>query len=374
MSEPLDYALLDKELDRTKTAAFLGKNAAFMAPLLCSLEFRWDEECETAATNGTEIIWNPHWFLTLKPEARKTVLMHELNHVARLHWLRQGTRKFKPWAKAGDYAINIDLFDDRYSFEGLTPLLDPKYRGLSQEQIYDLIEEEKDDQCAPWGPGTEPDVQEQLSPQAQQQVINAVVKAMNAAEAANRAGDIPGEIREMIREILKPVVRWEQYLYRWFQEKCSEDYSWKKLNRRYFHMPMPGREGESRLSHLIFYFDVSGSVTKEQEVRFFSEVRYIKDTFNPEKLTIVQFDTEIQAERTFSEHEPFEEIEIIGRGGTDLCPVREHMMEHNPTAAVVFSDLFVTPMEPGPECPVLWVAIDNRHAQVKLGQLIHIKA
>lgn len=58
----LDYLRLDRDLDRTKTRVFLGKNAAFLGPLMCSLEFKWDTTIETAATNGLMIKWNPYYF------------------------------------------------------------------------------------------------------------------------------------------------------------------------------------------------------------------------------------------------------------------------------------------------------------------------
>src|SRR5690606_36181796 len=103
-------------------------------------------------------------------------------------------------------------------------------------------------------------------------------------------------------------------------------------DRRYFDVYLPGEvEDEGRLEHLIYYLDVSGSVTDAQAMRFNSEVKYIKDTFNPKKLTLAQFDTRITWERTFLEDDPFDEIVIIGRGGTHLEPVRQHMIKHRPT-------------------------------------------
>ncbi|MFP3693432.1 DUF2201 family putative metallopeptidase, partial [Burkholderia sp. SIMBA_048] len=83
---------LNRELDRTKSAVFLGKTAAFLGSILCSHNFVWSEEVPTAATNGITLWWNPSWFTKLPVETRKTVLVHELWHPARLHMLRLNGR------------------------------------------------------------------------------------------------------------------------------------------------------------------------------------------------------------------------------------------------------------------------------------------
>ena len=93
----LNYQLLDKELDKVKTKVFLGSNAAFLGPLMCSVNFLWTEDIMTAQTNGISLYWNPHWFLKLPFDTRVTVLLHELWHIALLHMLRRGTRDPEIW-------------------------------------------------------------------------------------------------------------------------------------------------------------------------------------------------------------------------------------------------------------------------------------
>ena len=104
---------LMREYDRTQAQAFLGKSAAFFGSLLCSLKFSWQREnCDTAQTDGTELQFNPDFFVWLKPETRKTVLMHELWHVGYLHGVRQGSRDPEFWNYACDIYINNQLEDD----------------------------------------------------------------------------------------------------------------------------------------------------------------------------------------------------------------------------------------------------------------------
>ena len=114
----------------------------------------------------------------------------------------------------------------------------------------------------------------------------------------------------------------------------------------------------------MYFLDVSGSVTDEQVIRFNSEIKYIKDVLKPKKLTLVQFDTRISHIDVFEENDSFDKLCVVGRGGTDLRPVREMILKEKPSAAVVFSDLYCAPMEPI-DIPVIFVAVDNRNAAIE---------
>jgi hypothetical protein len=92
-------------------------------------------------------------------------------------------------------------------------------------------------------------------------------------------------------------------------------------------------------------------------------------------MTFAQFDTMIQKVDVFMKDDPFEEVKIVGRGGTSLVCVRDYIIKENPTAVVIFSDLDCTPMEPLPQgldIPIIWVALNNKDAKVPCGQLVHL--
>ena len=69
------------------------------------------------------------------------VLAHEVMHPALQHHTRRGHRDASRWNMACDYAINLLLLD-----AGLTlpkdVLIDNRFRGMSAERIYNLIEEQ----------------------------------------------------------------------------------------------------------------------------------------------------------------------------------------------------------------------------------------
>jgi predicted metal-dependent peptidase len=185
-------------------------------------------------------------------------------------------------------------------------------------------------------------------------------------------GAVPGEIETIIDKFLQPKLDWKILLHRFFQDFHKEDYSWNRPNRRYPDQYMPSMHSQDQLQELNYYIDVSGSVTDDQVIRCNSEIKHIKDSFNPKMLRVILFDTHIKAVYEFEEHQPFDKLVVVGRGGTCLIPVRNHILKTKPTAAVIFSDLWVEPMEPV-DTPVIWIAVSTTVDFVTCGTLIHIQ-
>ena len=354
---PLDYSLLDRMMDKLKAKVFIGKNSAFYGALMCSVNFVWAENIMTAQTSGLSISWNPYFFLALDEQSRVTVLLHELKHIANLHVIRRGNREWDTWNRATDYVVNGELYQDGYYMDGFPYIMDPiRFAGMGAEEIYDiLINENQGANNAPM-PDWLRDLFEEMSIDPHT-IINTVVAAHTAAEMA---GQGEGNIEQMLKRFLQPKLPWTSLLYRWFNEKSVQDYSWRKPNRRYSDMYLPSlvEDDTGGLDHIIQFQDVSGSIRDVDIIRFNSEAKYMKDTFNPKKMTLVQFDWAIRDITEILEHDDFDEIKITGRGGTNLVPVREMIINENPTAAIIFTDLLVTPMEPlPPSCrtEILWV-------------------
>ena len=405
---------LNRELDRTKSRVFYGENSAFLGSIMSSMDFVWSYGVKTAATNGETFWWNPLFFLQLDPNTRETVLVHELWHAALLHMIRMGNRDPKIWNYACDIRINNGLENDSFSFVGVENCWKDQSYGLqAEEDIYDQLYQKAVKVVTPaWGPGpctpngsgsqgqpNLPGSQGQpgqqggngqpdpnglpgdglgdmvpTSPASNAAAINNVVRAIHQAKQAGQAGTIPGGLEEIIEKFLKSVVPWETLLQRWMQDLLEEDYTWARPNRRYSDIYLPSRiENEGRLEHLIFYQDTSGSMTPEELLRTNSEIKHIWDTMKPKKLTTVQFDTKIQKIDVFNDGDQYESMIVKGRGGTCLIPVRQHIIDEKPTAVVIFSDLYVTPMQELPfEIPVLWATI-SKGVKVPFGQLIHIR-
>ncbi len=365
-----DVRKLNQDLDRAKSRVFLGKAAAFLGSLLCSLNFIWTKSVETAATDGVHLYFNPEFYQKLLPETRETVLLHELWHVAYLHILRCGSRDPEIWNVACDYVINNALIAGGFSFKGIEwACIDPQYDNMGAEQIYDLIYQQ---------PPPLPPMAKDLIPlpdNQKQKAVSNVVQAVQTSKMAGgkNAGDLPGEIEMILTEFLTPVINWRIVLDRFFNDNEETNWTWARPNRRYTHQYLPSRyDDEGRLEVLNYYLDVSGSITDHDVVRFNSEVKHIKEKYNPKQLNLIQFDQIIQKIDTFNENDRFDKIVIVGRGGTSLWCVREHILETKPTAAIIFSDLECTAMEPI-DCPVIWAVVNSPNAEVKFGKLIHVR-
>lgn len=368
---------LDRQLDKTKASVFMGTDAAFLGCIMCSITFSWDESIPTACTDGVSLSWNPTWFMTLPEKTRNTVLVHELWHVARLHPLRGGNRNHQIWCIACDAVVNNALKADGYSFDGITPILMPEYNGMSEEQIYELLmANNPNNQQSSWSGDQTGD--SDLKPAdgiVAQQVTNTVVRAVQAAKMMDKAGNAVGQVEELVSNFLKPIIPWQAMLYNYFESMLSDEYSWSRPNRRYSDMYLPSKiEEENKLKDLHYYFDTSGSVSSDEIRRFNSEVAYIKETFNPEKLTIIQFDVAIRKTIVVTQADQFNSLNVTGRGGTSLKCVHDHIIETKPTVSIIFSDLRCTPMqELSKEFPVIWVVVDNPNRNPTFGKVIHIE-
>jgi predicted metal-dependent peptidase len=367
---------LDHELDLTKTGVFRRPDAAFFAPLMCGLDFSWDSSIETASSNSKQLLWSPADFRRCRAGNQGedlSTLMHELWHVARLHDLRRGSRCPDVWNIACDIWINRELQKSKY-FIGSTWVLRPQYDHINlEEDIYEELQKNGGGGGAkPCSHGQAPSTS---SPQAQ---IATVVKAVNAAKIAGQPGSIPGNTEQILDKFLAPIIPWEQHLIQWMTDLADEDFTWARPNRRHGgRIYLPSRfTDEGRLEHLIYFQDVSGSVSDKDILRFNSELKYVWDEMKPQKMTVAQFDTKIQKVDEYKEGQPFTKIVIKGRGGTSLVPVRAMIEELKPTAAIIFSDMQVAPMAKV-DIPVLWVAVDGGYGvghYPSFGKTITIKS
>lgn len=393
----IDFHELDRLLDRTKAKVFLSRgSAAFLGSLLCSLDFAWVSDIKTAATNGKYILWNPYFFLDIEPEARVTVMLHELWHVALLHHIPMSNRIHWIFNQAADYVINGFLHEQGYTFPSKYPgLHDKRFAGMSSEEVYEILLKEfggnaQEDQpvyVPPWGHEDLADILKDLglgdedaddNPDA---IIPVVIQARDisrmAGEDLEKPGNTPGSIETVLKRFLNPKLPWDVLLKDFFNELDEYDYTFRRPNRRHQEVYLPSlvQDAEGAMDHVVFIQDVSGSVSDRDILRMTSEVKHIWDHYSPKKLTILLFDTKIQKEIVFENEDNFDEVKIIGRGGTDLTCVHKWITENNPSVCVLFSDLQCPPMQDLPNpIPFLWIGVNaSKSHQVRFGKLIHIE-
>lgn len=381
---------LEKAWDELVVSVFIGSNRAFYGSLLCSLDLKWDETIPTAAvTTDMEILWNPNFFLRLPKETRKFVLLHEIEHVARLHMIRKGDRDHETWVQACDYEINLAQVDEGLTYEGTSPLISEEYRGMTAEQIYDLLQQKKEDggdggenQNGSWGDGS-PDIvqgdskgdgnQPELTQAQAAKIINTVAKAIQAEKISGFHTAKTEAVESILNKFLKPSLDWNKFLRRYMTDKLQKQLSWKRRNKRYPSIYLPSRRKDKKgLTNITFYLDTSGSITNRMVEIFNSEVKYVFEHFQPKALNVIQFDTDIRLETTYTRGTRIKQMKVSGRGGTDLTCVHEHIKKTKPNIVVVLSDLDCLPMETIKGLDILWIVFDNPNAQVQQGRVFHV--
>jgi len=126
-------------IQKARTALLLDH--LFFGSLPFRLGARPTTSIQTMATDGISLFYNPDFVETLNAAELIGTLAHDVLHPALQHHTRRGGRDRKRWNMACDFAINPLLLD-----AGLTlpkdVLIDHRFRGMSAERIYNLIEEQ----------------------------------------------------------------------------------------------------------------------------------------------------------------------------------------------------------------------------------------
>lgn len=359
-------------LDKAIVGLFQKKCSAFLSVIFCGHKVEWSTEIPTACTNGLLLQINPDWWLGLSEPMRVTVLAHEMWHPALFHTLpaRAQGRIHEIWNMACDHAINLMLKEHGYIFD-IDHLADDRFRGMSAEQIYDVLVQENPVIHLPFGEdfkSTDLD-----KPEDAAEVQQLVVRATVVANMSNAAGELPAEMKETIERLLNPKLRWETLLTRFLTERSEESYTWKVPSRRYSDMYLPSRVGDGGLEHLVWAFDISLSVTTAQIRTFLTEVRKAHQLFQPKRMTVITFDTEIHDIYEIENTSDLDTLDITSRGGTCMECIMNYAMEHKPAAMVVFSDLECW-VPPNPGIPVLFICLDNPDLSMPFGKTIHLSS
>ena len=368
----------EKMLDRAKIGLLQVKNSTFISTILFNLKFSWDSSIPTACTNGLELKINPDFFMPLAPEERVFLLAHEAWHVAFQHMLRLNKEKednFNVWNQATDHYINIMLINAGYKMikDGLASHEYHYQTHWSSDLIFrDLMDDpnKQDPNFQPDFAGGDGDGDPNKGDKASQEEVerkiqDIIVKASVASKmAGDQPGTIPGDIQIDLDKLLNPKLPWNVILQNYMSAFAKEDFSWRKPNRRTLSQGiyLPSLYSES-LGHIACAVDTSCSVTNEQFAAFRSEIVTIQSQYQPETLTVCDFDTQIHHIHKLCKGEDASQISFSGRGGTDMRPVFEHYSkpENKPKVLIMFSDMECSPITEDPGFPVVWVRLPTNY-------------
>lgn len=362
-------------LSKAKIQLMSRPSSAFFTTLCFSLKHSFSDTVPTAYTDGKNIVYGTKFFMELSMEEQVFLMLHETLHVAYLHTdpVRLSMHNKRKWNEAADHVINLQLIASGFKMPSgkNAGLADPQYKGMSTEQVYALLPEpQKDEDMGGFGE----DLQESPMPSEELQagVQDILVRASIQSKMANdKPGTIPGEIQIFLDRLLAPKLPWNRILQKYLQTFSKSDYTFKKPNRRHFPTHyLPTLHSES-LMDIAIAVDISGSVTDTDFNRFITETHSILRMMRPNKITLVQFDTEIKSTHAIRSVQELMQVEFKGRGGTYISPVLEWANENKPQLLLVFSDGDFRFYDYETKVKTLWLIHDNPNFQAPYGKVIH---
>ena len=122
-----------------RARARLMLSQPFYGAASLNLKLVEDHKCKTAYTDGKVMGFNPDYINALDIREVEFIVAHEVLHCIMLHPTRQGKRDHVTYNMAGDYVINLLLTNAGLKMPA-NGLIDSKYKGLSSEQVYDIIQ------------------------------------------------------------------------------------------------------------------------------------------------------------------------------------------------------------------------------------------
>ena len=382
----------------------------FFGTLLFRLGGKASRSVATMATDGVSLFYNPEFVDTLNAAELAGVLAHEVMHPALQHHTRRGDRDHTRWNVACDYAINPILLD-----AGLTlpkdVLIDNRFRGMSAERIYNLIEEDeehdgssgqrdsqpgtgsgspdndspqKDDGSAvpsvpstPGGVGQvldAPAPEEGDSTSIAEQAREWQIAVEQAETVAKVAGKLPGGAVRALEAAQAAKVDWRELLRRAWSDTNPADYSWTRPNRRHVWagLYLPGITSEG-VGEIAIAVDCSGSVNSRQLGLFEAEVRSILAGQRPRLVHVLYFDVAVQRVEMYEAGQPVS-LSPVGGGGTDFRSCFDWLDERGvfPQTLVFLTDLCGTFPSGAPPYPVIWASTEARRAP--FGEVVPMEA
>jgi len=403
MSETTSPAASLAKLHAARTRLVLER--PFLGALALHLPLTPTDRCRTVGTDARAFYFNPGFIDSLSFAESQFVLAHEALHCALLHFDRARHRVRRRWDRACDYAVNQLLVDDGMRRPAGT-LFDVAYRGLAAEEIYPLLDPERDERPldehwfgasaesalhigASSGGETERLVDPafleahrdgfdevltrvaMLAPSGALETLWRERMAAAGIEAAS-AGRLGSVFRTMLDELLQPRLPWRALLARFVMTLARDDYSFQRRSRREGAAILPGLASGGVT--LALALDTSGSISPQDFAEFVAEVDALKGQVRA-RVTLLACDTSLVPGAPWR-FEPWETMALPpglgGGGGTRFTPVFDWLAEEpvRPDALLYFTDALGEFPSCPPGYPVLWLVKGN--APVPWGERVQL--
>jgi len=351
--------------------------------------------CETAWVDEKGICsFHTRFISQISSSEAAAILLHETLHLALDCFKRRENRDHRLWNIAHDLVVNQLIEESRMNRQpvswpiGFTPLLEPSFKGLNAERVYDLLwdalsllkrtvrppghpglanVDRQRQICESWGEdrirdakkvlkqvpsldlqvstGTTNEDREQLARKWRESLLSTAEQAMGIGGS----NGLPSWAQRLLGPILEPRVSWQQVLAR-------KVHAHLQGGRRSFARPgrrsnalgisMPGRIRDRGVVGV--FVDVSGSISSADLGSFLGEIQSILTTTG-HSVRLVTWDTSIGVDRYLENPSELSlalvewNSSISGGGGTDPRCIIDHLAHSQgeipqPTYGVILTD------------------------------------
>lgn len=316
------------------------------------------------------LLYNPDFLLSLTSNELRAVLQHEALHLLLHHIVRSSFFSYNPklFNIAADAAINCHItglpkgaiYPENFKL--------PNFE--SAEWYYEKIKEEVDNngEGSLEGKGNLADSHDGWA-EAEDDIIKEKIKSIaeKGIKAQEEKGwsEIGSGLAKAIIDANKSTIDWKRTVKYFIQKMVltGSKQTRTRINRReqasrvvrelndpFRNIYIQPGVKRDHTSKLLVALDCSGSVSDRELQAFVGEINGMIDHV---ECHVTMFDTRMLCE-PFPIQKKVNNLEIMGRGGTDFEPVIRYVEAHNYDGLIMFTDGFCSFPQPPKNVRVLW--------------------
>lgn len=332
-------------------------------------------------TDGVSVFFVEEKFNKLKPNQQLFLMAQQVLRCVLYHFSRRNNREVKKWNVSGCIVANQMLVDEQM---GEKPENEPyveEFKGLSAEQVYlklrDMSEKEQNKMmkgaqgCVMDAPSNSSENENEnnegfgLGETKESLEMKWKIAVEQAALTMKQRGLESAGMDRVLDKMRVSKIDWRDRVRQLLTVKG--DSTWSKPNRRYIGrgMYLPSIK-KSRLGHLVFAIDTSGSIDENMLRLFGGEINEILSACEewPEKVSVMWADSQVCG---VEEQEGVLELKPKGGGGTAFQPTFDYVEENEMEPQILFylTDLCGDRPTMPSGYPVVWVVPEQHKEQYK---------
>ena len=391
-----------------KSRVKLLRQSPFFGTLLLNAKHTVTDRVPTAATDGEVLMLNEEFMNSLSPDEFRSVLLHEVLHMALEHVNRmKDVFQVDPQIAniAADIVVNGIIQDNSFVLpqEAIT---DSNLKHLSVREIYSILKREQqknpDHLKQKYGSKGGDDVNQCLQPsegggepndrseekegndhgaaESYREVKTDWKEVLNKAATiarSKKAGMVGAGLARIFNDLLEPTINWRDALYKYITNAKTD---FEGFDRRMVYNNLYLDDLGGGKIKVALFLDTSGSVDEKLLSEFFAEIKFAVNALPNTTGEMWYFDTKLYPGGDISE---IDKPTIMGGGGTSFNPVMKKLQElheediSTELLGIIFTDGYADMRSwEEPECPYIWCVnpggLDND--QFRGGETIRIES